>query len=172
MVFFVVSCLYYLLWDYISVKGSDPFHLFTFHVSGFSWSESCQRSSRLSSHSSPWVSLYCSGKILSNIQKKKKEEENLCVNLCTFKIKIVEPCYIRKELMHLRRSFIILKRTMWPLSEPVHQCFLCLERSNLWEWKWLFLVKVQMKFLVVTCISTRHLTRRNFIRKHVERYDM
>ena len=29
-----------------------------------------------------------------------------------------------------------------------------------------------MKFLVVTCIFTRHLTRRNFTRKHAERYPM
>ncbi|KAL0289966.1 UNVERIFIED_CONTAM: Asparagine synthetase [glutamine-hydrolyzing] 2 [Sesamum angustifolium] len=35
--------------------------------------------------------------------------------------------------------------------------------------KWLFLVKAPTKFLVVICIFTRHLIKRSFTRKHVER---
>lgn len=59
---------------------------------------------------------------------------------------------------------------MWQLSELAHQCFSCLEKLNLWEWKWFFLGKVQTKSLEVTCTSTRRLTRRSFTKKHVKRY--
>lgn len=37
--------------------------LYAFSSAGFSRSESCQRSSRLSWNSSPWVSLHCSGSL-------------------------------------------------------------------------------------------------------------